>query len=416
MPRIISLFMVLALGGSVIYSCQSAKKEKQSTEQIRTLDPNTTWTQVAATISDSCEGAACHSSTTGGSSPAFTAAGFQTAFERVLFRAKSKESPMPPAAAGRVALSAADLALLEGWRNGGYKTSNDTTTTTGEVTWEGNIRGALEASCVSSGCHSTTSVQYTVQISYIGVKEKFDAVLSSVEAGRMPKAGSGKTFSADQIAQLKKWRDGAYKERIGDTTTTIDKTDFQDDIRPLLESNCSGAKCHGQGGDGEDKLSLDYGDSQGPKSRYQDIITSVTADKGSIGFMPKGKDPLSQSDIDKLRKWQSDGYPENDSGTTGGTDNTNYSCSRPYGTSGVRFEEFKRDVDDMCSKCHGPDQDQLKGGGFEASYGGIAANVGAVIRVLSNGKMPPETENFSEGDRDNLLQRLREWAGDNCPR
>jgi cytochrome c553 len=416
MPRIISfsLFLLLGLGGSVMYSCQSTKKEKKNTEQLQTLDSSKTWTEVSSSLSGSCSGAGCHNATGDSKEPKFTAAGFQAAYDKVLFRVKAKDATvMPPTSSGKPVLTPAQIAVLEGWKLGGFKTSSNTTTT--GITWEGNLKSTFQGSCEKSGCHSSTSVVNKIQISYSDIKAKYDTVLRRLEATDGTRMPPSEALAASKIQEFKDWKTNNYAEKASGNTTDTEKVTWTDHIETILEKNCG--SCHNEGGDNEVAFTVTYAGIRGAKQKYQKIWDAVSKEPDEELFMPKGKSKLSQEDLDKLQKWKDGGFLEDRySGGGGSGDTGTYDCSAPYGTSGT--VEFENDIEEplnaLCEDCHkaGESNDF-----YETSYLYTAKNVGAVIKSLKDGRMPKgPPAGFEEADRDDLLQLLKDWASDNCPR
>lgn len=80
---------------------------------------------------------------------------------------------------------------------------------------------------------------------------------------------------------------------VGGTNVT-----FNADIKPLITANCG--SCHSS-----------FTTYQTAKNNIDKILDRIQRAAGSSGAMPQGGPKLSQSDIDKFIKWNTDGLLEN---------------------------------------------------------------------------------------------------------
>lgn len=114
---------------------------------------------------------------------------------------------------------------------------------------------------------------------------------------------SGGSEGDDPFALTGKAKAKASAKRSFGLTSTVS---YDSDIKSLLSANCT--SCHRSGGDKPDLSSY-----SAAKSALSASISSVEADR-----MPKSS-PLSSSDKQKLKDWQSAGAPESSS-TSSSTD------------------------------------------------------------------------------------------------
>jgi len=93
-----------------------------------------------------------------------------------------------------------------------------------------------------------------------------------------------------------------------DTTPIItgggeDTTTFEADVRPIIISNCT--PCHVAGGS-----ETNYSTYNNAANGITSIINLTSKNPGDEKFMPKNGPKLSQTDLDILAKWKSDGLFE----------------------------------------------------------------------------------------------------------
>lgn len=87
------------------------------------------------------------------------------------------------------------------------------------------------------------------------------------------------------------------------TGTGTNKVFFTNDIKPLIQSKCSG--CHTTG------PNTKYNVYATASSGINSIINRINRDQGTTGFMPKGANKLSSAELALFQQWVTDGKLEN---------------------------------------------------------------------------------------------------------
>ena len=83
------------------------------------------------------------------------------------------------------------------------------------------------------------------------------------------------------------------------------KTTYIADAKPIFVNSCT--PCHLEGGGNPNK----WDDYASAKGKINVILDRVQRESTAQGFMPKGKEKLSDTDIAILKKWMDDGLLEN---------------------------------------------------------------------------------------------------------
>lgn len=89
-----------------------------------------------------------------------------------------------------------------------------------------------------------------------------------------------------------------------DSTTVSVRVSYNNDVRPILADKCATAGCHGSGGEFPNLTTY-----TNTKTHVSTILYRMNLNQGTSGFMPDSG-VKTQSDIDKITQWQSDGLLE----------------------------------------------------------------------------------------------------------
>jgi hypothetical protein len=157
------------------------------------------------------------------------------------------------------------------------------------------IAGSSNAPNVTGGTQPITAYQITVSPTNANISINSQGVIAVnansvvgdfvVSVGTTNAAGN-KTFSNVFTVKVK-------TVVVGGTNVT-----FNADIKPLITANCG--SCHNN-----------FTVYQNAKNNINSILDRIQRAAGSSGAMPQGGPKLSQADIDKFIKWNTDGLLEN---------------------------------------------------------------------------------------------------------
>lgn len=163
------------------------------------------------------------------------------------------------------------------------------------------VAGNSSAPSITGGTQPITAYQITVSPTNANISINSQGVIA-VNANSVvgdfqvsvstTNAAGNKTFSNVFTVKVK-------TVVIGGTNVT-----FNADIKPLITANCS--PCHTSGG-----AQTNWTVYQNAKNNINNILDRIQRAAGSSGAMPQGGPKLSQTDIDKFIKWNTDGLLEN---------------------------------------------------------------------------------------------------------
>ncbi|WP_428224656.1 hypothetical protein [Flavobacterium sp.] len=88
--------------------------------------------------------------------------------------------------------------------------------------------------------------------------------------------------------------------------STDGKSHYLSDVAPIISNRCTG--CHGNTPSNGAPMSLTTLDAVKEAIQNRGLISRINLPQGDPGMMPKNGTKLSQSDIDKITKWQTDGF------------------------------------------------------------------------------------------------------------
>jgi mono/diheme cytochrome c family protein len=156
------------------------------------------------------------------------------------------------------------------------------------------------------------------------VKSRFAAMLTAIEAGRMP-MGKPNSVPAAQLAVLKAWQSagmpldpvpaGASPSPAATSPAPTVPTDatvsFETHVEPILRNRCSGCHTVGSGGGAREVAMF----NRAGQVQYWEIAKEIDDIIEAIedGEMPKGAPPgtVKPSELDTLRAWYRAGTPNN---------------------------------------------------------------------------------------------------------
>lgn len=78
------------------------------------------------------------------------------------------------------------------------------------------------------------------------------------------------------------------------------------DIAPIINSNCTG--CHGATPSNGAPMSLTTLNNVKDAIQNRGLLDRISRAQGTPGMMPNGGTRLPQASIDKITKWQTDGF------------------------------------------------------------------------------------------------------------
>ena len=182
------------------------------------------------------------------------------------------------------------------------------------VYFTNTILPLIISSCASPHCHDATTHHsgYTLT-SYSGImrlvvsgnpnSSKLYTILSATKK-RMPPAGP---LSATQKNDIYTWILQGAKQNTCTDNSTCDSTNvkYSVNIAAIMSGNCTG--CHSasiaSGG-----ITLDTYSGVAAVGQNGQLMGGIL---GTLARMPQTGNPLSSCDIAKIRKWISDGMPNN---------------------------------------------------------------------------------------------------------
>lgn len=154
---------------------------------------------------------------------------------------------------------------------------------------------------------------------------------------------------------------------------------FQNDIYPMIVSNCAKSGCHnGSGGEEEAHDLSDYnaimnsGYVKAFNANGSKIIDAVTSGGGEDKMPPSPNDPLSSSQIAMLKTWIDQGARNNE--CSGGCDTTSVSYS---GTIAPLMDNY-------CTGCHGSTGNTT---GIDLTSYSDHGSFSGVATVAANGRL-----------------------------
>lgn len=201
-----------------------------------------------------------------------------------------------------------------------------------QVTYNASIAPLMLQSCATTNCHKApTNIAGLNLETYDDVK-KYVAdgrILNRInknpgESGFMPSGGA--KLSSSKIELITKWQTDGFLKSATDTantdtgntdtgntdtgntdtgnTDTAPKSTYTNDVKPLL-TKCTG--CH-SGSSARAGLSLD--NFNDVKNAITKITDRINREEGSGGFMPQFGQKYSQTELDAIAKWNTDGLLE----------------------------------------------------------------------------------------------------------
>lgn len=177
--------------------------------------------------------------------------------------------------------------------DGGSKSTADDPAAV-KIDYVSSVKQIIDTSCIS--CHDSAVLSGGVDLStYENVKLNGDKVVEKVSNGTMPPpvADDPKTNLSQNIKDLfVDWKTNSYPEGAGTAKTGVT---YADDIKPIMEGNCT--SCHVAGGERE---ATDFTDA--------DIVSALQGtivEKVMDGTMPpEPKTPLTLGQKVKFELWQ----------------------------------------------------------------------------------------------------------------
>jgi len=92
----------------------------------------------------------------------------------------------------------------------------------------------------------------------------------------------------------------------GSTPNPDGKVHYTSDIAPVINSNCTG--CHGNTPTNGAPMSLTSLTAVKEAIQNRGLIARISLAQGDINMMPKNGTRLPQATIDKIAKWETDGF------------------------------------------------------------------------------------------------------------
>ncbi|HSI91455.1 MAG TPA: c-type cytochrome domain-containing protein [Adhaeribacter sp.] len=190
-----------------------------------------------------------------------------------------------------------------------------------KVYFQRDILPILLSNCTMSGCHNATDRRDGVNLtSYASVmatadvrpgnpgnSDLYEAITENDVRKRMPYQLP--PLPAAQIDLIRRWiQQGALDETCSNSTCDTTNVTFTATIKPLVQNNCQGCHSGGAAASG----GLDFTTHGGLAAvalngRLEGAVTHAT------GFspMPKNGNKLNDCQIAQIRKWISNGAPNN---------------------------------------------------------------------------------------------------------
>lgn len=232
-------------------------------------------------------------------------------------------SPMPQ---GGDKISLCEIALIEKWINDttfiepGIPCDPDT------VYFQNTVLPLLQSSCGSTGCHDPataehgvilTSYQYVMQTTEVNPGEPWDSEIWDViendfQSNRMPPPPAP-PLNQDQKDVIYNWiLQGAFNNYCDQEECDSINVTFNEIVFPIVQNSCYG--CH-SGSNPSGGISLTNYDqiksaASIPSGSPGSFIGSIIHATGNIP-MPENGAQLSDCKIAQIRKWISDGMPDN---------------------------------------------------------------------------------------------------------
>jgi mono/diheme cytochrome c family protein len=228
-------------------------------------------------------------------------------------------TPMPP---GGSKLSDCNISKVKIW-------IRDTTFTeqppTGpcdpdSVYFEKDLLSVLVSNCAKSGCHDVAShaegvilTSYAQTISTAGVRpyqpynSKLYEVITSLEPDDLMPPSPASPLSSGQISMINKWiSQGAKNLSCIPDCDSVNVT-FSSIVLPIVQSNCTG--CHSGTSPSGGIALTNYSGIQTIGSNGS-LLGTITWSSG-YSAMPKNSSKLSECKIGQIRKWITNGMPQN---------------------------------------------------------------------------------------------------------
>jgi mono/diheme cytochrome c family protein len=89
---------------------------------------------------------------------------------------------------------------------------------------------------------------------------------------------------------------------------TIDLVSYNDDIKAIIDANC--LECHGTTPQFGAPMSLTNYQEVKDAMQNRPLLNRISRAQGAEGMMPWGGTRLPQATIDKIAKWQTDGFQQ----------------------------------------------------------------------------------------------------------
>jgi len=285
------------------------------------------------------------------------------------------------------------------------------------VTYRGTVFPILQQYCLSchGGVNPSGNLDFTNydQLAFVAQN---GALLASIrhEAGYVPMPQNGSKLDECSISKIAIW--------VSDTTFTDPGTGgengkpcdpdtiyFQNQVLPLIISNCATSGCHDKLGGEQEVLLVDYasiinyGDIKPGKPNNSELFEKITENDGDDRMPPPPANPLNTEQINIIRTWIEQGAKNN-------------YCDEECDTTNVTFSGAIWPLIEL--NCYGCHSGQQPSGGISLTdYNSVVvqANNGKLFGAINHDPGYKPMPNNSPKLAECKIDQIRIWIENGTP-